>query len=99
MANEHLTKQAWRDADQASRCARGSRAHGGAGKFLTIAEIVEDTKKTIWRDLIIYGVERIKESGMTAREFYDQVVENSPDLVADGYEFKQGKTYLPPVCQ
>jgi hypothetical protein len=35
---------------------------------------------------------------MTPRDFYDQVVEQNPELVADGYEFKQGKTYLLPRC-
>ena len=42
---------------------------------------------------------KVNGSGMTARQFYDQVIEHNPDLVRDGYEFKEGKTYLLPACE
>lgn len=53
-------------------------------------------RSMVWEEIVF---ERIKDSGMTAREFYTQVVEYNPDLVADGFEFKRGKTYLLPECQ
>ena len=36
---------------------------------------------------------------MTPREFYDLVAEHNPELEADDYEFKEGKTYVLPECQ
>ena len=50
----------------------------------------------VW-DEIVRG--NVKRSGMTRDQFYDLVVEQNPQLVTDGYEFKKGKTYLLPKCQ
>jgi hypothetical protein len=38
-------------------------------------------------------------SGMTDRQFYDQVVERNPALQKDGYVFLEGKTYSLPQCE
>ena len=43
--------------------------------------------------------QQVKDTGMTAKQFYDLVVEHNPQLIGDDYEFKKGKTYNLPVCQ
>lgn len=53
-------------------------------------------RSMVWEDLV---KEQVRGSGMTNRQFYDQVVERNPHLAADGYEFKRGKTYLLPECE
>jgi hypothetical protein len=42
---------------------------------------------------------RVAGSGMTDRQFYDQVLERNPALKADGYVFLEGKTYYLPQCE
>jgi len=42
---------------------------------------------------------RIAGSGMTDRQFYDQVLEHNPELKSDGYVFLRGKTYELPQCE
>ncbi|HEX5836345.1 MAG TPA: hypothetical protein VFY26_00850 [Anaerolineales bacterium] len=41
----------------------------------------------------------VKDAGLTARKFYEQVVEHNPVLEADDYEFMSGQSYLLPQCQ
>jgi len=50
----------------------------------------------VWAEVVL---PRVNGSGMTARQFYNLVLEQNPDLVRDGYEFKAGKTYLRPECE
>jgi hypothetical protein len=50
----------------------------------------------VWEEVVM---EQVAVSEMTARQFYDEVLEHNPDLVRDGYEFKKGKTYLLPKCE
>jgi hypothetical protein len=59
-------------------------------------DLARKTRSTVWEEIVKFQVEG---SGMTHREFYDLVVEHNPELVADDYEFKRGKTYLLPECQ
>lgn len=54
------------------------------------------SRSWVWEEIVKFNVEG---SGMTHREFYDLVVEHNPELEADDYEFKAGKTYLLPECQ
>ena len=54
------------------------------------------TRSWVYEQLVS---DRVKGTGMTPREFYDQVVERNPVLEADDYEFKSGITYLLPQCQ
>ncbi len=42
---------------------------------------------------------QVAGSGMTDRQFYDQVLERNPALKADGYVFLEGKTYYLPQCE
>jgi hypothetical protein len=59
-------------------------------------DLARKDRSTVWEEIVKFQVEG---SGMTHREFYDLVVEHNPELVADDYEFKEGKTYLLPDCQ
>ena len=52
-------------------------------------------RSMVWNQIV---EQQVRGSGMTHREFFDQVVEQNPELVADDYEFKRGKTYLLPRC-
>jgi hypothetical protein len=54
------------------------------------------TRARVYEELVS---DRVKNTGMTPREFYDQVVEHNPVLEADDYEFKSGITYVLPQCQ
>jgi len=54
------------------------------------------TRSWVYEQLVS---DQVKGTGMTPREFYDQVVEHNPVLEADDYEFKSGITYLLPQCQ
>lgn len=54
------------------------------------------TRAMVWEQIV---AERMRGSDMTLRQFYDQVVEQNPDLAKDGFEFKRGKTYLLPKCE
>ena len=58
--------------------------------------LARKTRSRVWEQIVKFKVDG---SGMTPREFYDLVVEHNPELIADGYEFKEGKTYLLPECQ
>src|SRR5688572_18880190 len=58
--------------------------------------LARKTRSRVWEQIVKFQVEG---SGMTHREFYDLVAEHNPELVADDYEFKKGKTYLLPKCQ
>ena len=58
--------------------------------------LARKSRSTVWEEIVKFKVDG---SGMTPREFYDSVVEHNPELVADDYEFKKGKTYLLPECQ
>ena len=49
----------------------------------------------VWAEIVL---PQVNGSGMTSRQFYDQVLERNPELVRDGYEFKKGKTYWLPTC-
>lgn len=62
----------------------------------TSGDLGGKTRAMVWEEIV---ADRVRGSGMTPREFYDLVVERNPDLVADGYEFRRGKTYLLPECQ
>jgi hypothetical protein len=59
-------------------------------------DLARKTRARVYEELVS---DRVKNAGMTPREFYDQVVEHNPELEADDYEFKEGKTYLLPECQ
>ena len=59
-------------------------------------DLARKSRSRVWEDIVKFKVEG---SGMTPREFYDLVVEHNPELEADDYEFKEGKTYLLPECQ
>jgi hypothetical protein len=58
--------------------------------------LARKSRSRVWEEIVKFKVEG---SGMTPREFYDLVVEHNPELEADDYEFKEGKTYLLPECQ
>ena len=58
--------------------------------------LARKSRSRVWEEIVKFKVDG---SGMTPREFYDSVVEHNPELVADDYEFKKGKTYLLPECQ
>ena len=58
--------------------------------------LARKSRSWVWEEIVKFNVEG---SGMTHREFYDLVVEHNPELEADDYEFKEGKTYLLPECQ
>jgi len=53
-------------------------------------------RSMVWTELV---QEQVRGSGMTSSQFYEFVVDHNPQLVADGYEFKKGKTYYLPECQ
>ena len=59
-------------------------------------DLGKKSRSTVWERFVS---DEVKASGMTPREFYEQVAEHNPHLVEDGYEFKKGKTYLLPECQ
>ena len=58
--------------------------------------LARKSRSRVWDEIVRFNVEG---SGMTPRQFYDLVVEHNPELEADDYEFKEGKTYLLPECQ
>ncbi len=58
--------------------------------------LARKSRSKVWEEIVKFKVDG---SGMTPREFYDLVAEHNPELAADGYEFKKGKTYLLPECQ
>jgi hypothetical protein len=53
-------------------------------------------RSMVWLELVKV---QVNGSGMTGRQFYDQVVEKNPHMAADGYVFQEGKTYLLPQCK
>ena len=53
-------------------------------------------RSMVWEELV---EAQVAGSGMSARQFFDQVVEYNPVLATDGYVFIQGKTYLLPQCK
>lgn len=59
-------------------------------------DLGKKSRARVWEQKIS---DQVKTTGMTARQFYDQVVQHNPQLIQDDYEFKQGKTYVLPVCQ
>jgi hypothetical protein len=59
-------------------------------------ELAGKNRSMVWEEVVM---EQVAVSEMTARQFYDEVLEHNPDLVRDGYEFKKGKTYLLPKCE
>jgi hypothetical protein len=58
--------------------------------------LARKSRSRIWEEIVKF---RVEGSGMTPRKFYELVVEHNPELEADDYEFKEGKTYLLPECQ
>lgn len=58
--------------------------------------LARKSRSRVWEEIVKFKVDG---SGMTHREFYDLVVQHNPELIADDYEFKKGKTYLLPECQ
>ena len=58
--------------------------------------LARKSRSRVWEEIVKFNVEG---SGMTPREFYELVAEHNPELEADDYEFKAGKTYLLPECQ
>jgi hypothetical protein len=58
--------------------------------------LARKSRSRVWEEIVKFKVDG---SGMTHNEFYDLVAEHNPELVADDYEFKKGKTYLLPECQ
>jgi hypothetical protein len=59
-------------------------------------DLGKKTRAKVWEQIVS---NEVKDSGMTPRIFYEQVVEHNPQLAEDDYEFKKGKTYLLPECQ
>lgn len=53
-------------------------------------------RSMVW-EKIVY--QRVRESGMTAREFYNLVLIHNSSLAADGYVFKKDKIYFLPRCE
>jgi hypothetical protein len=62
----------------------------------TSEKLAAKNRSMVWEEIVM---DQVRGSGMTDRQFYDQVVERNPQLKADGYEFKKGKTYLLPECE
>jgi hypothetical protein len=62
----------------------------------TSEKLAGKNRSIVWVEVV---AAQVRGSGMTARQFYDQVLEHNPALVRDGYEFKKGKTYLLPKCE
>ena len=62
----------------------------------TSEKLAARNRSMVWEEIVM---DQVRGSGMTDRQFYDQVVERNPQLKADGYEFKKGKTYLLPECE
>jgi hypothetical protein len=62
----------------------------------TSGDLGGKSRATVWEEIV---ADQVRGSGMTPRDFYNLVVEHNPALIADGYEFKRGKTYLLPECQ
>ncbi len=60
------------------------------------SDLSNKNRSMVW-DEIVY--QRVRGSGMTARIFFDLVVDQNSSLAADGYVFKQGKIYLLPRCK
>ena len=58
--------------------------------------LARKSRSRVWEEIVKFKVDG---SGMTPREFYDLVAEHNPELEADDYEFKKGKTYVLPECQ
>ena len=58
--------------------------------------LANKNRAMVWEE-IIRG--RVAGSGMTDRQFYDQVLEHNPELKSDGYVFQEGKTYDLPQCE
>jgi hypothetical protein len=53
-------------------------------------------RSMIWDEIV---KAQVKGSDMTAKQFINLVVEQNPDLIKDGYAFKNGKKYKLPRCQ
>lgn len=79
---------------------RSVTATGSAGCEIVWAahagELVDQTRAMVWEAIV---ADRVAGSGMTARDFYDEVVERNPVLRDDGYVFVQGETYTLPQCR
>ena len=59
-------------------------------------EIAGMNRSMVWVQVVFF---QVRGSGMTARQFYGEVVAHNTQLASDGYEFKRGKTYLLPKCE
>jgi hypothetical protein len=62
----------------------------------TSEQLAAKNRSMVWEEIVM---DKVRGSGMTDRQFYDQVVEKNSILKMDGYEFKKGKSYLLPECQ
>jgi len=52
--------------------------------------LANKNRAMVWEETIH---RRVAGSGMTDRQFYDQVLEHNPELKSDGYVFQEVKTY------
>jgi hypothetical protein len=58
--------------------------------------LVGKNRSMVWAEIVLF---QVSGSGMSPRQFYDEVLTRNPQLASDGYEFKMGKTYLLPRCE
>jgi len=65
-------------------------------KYSDSSKLVNKNRSMVWDEIVSYLV---VGSGMTPREFFDEVVERNPSLAIDGYVFRSGKEYLLPICK
>lgn len=64
-------------------------------EYVQSSSLAGKNRADVWVEIVMAEVDG---SGMTFQEFSDLVVEQNPELAADGYEFKE-KTYILPKCK
>jgi hypothetical protein len=59
-------------------------------------DLAGKNRSMVWEEIVSF---QVKGSGMTAKQFYDQVLEKNPTLIEDDFVFSSDKSYYLPVCK
>jgi hypothetical protein len=65
-------------------------------EYINSEDLVNKNRSMVWEEIVKF---RVDGSGMSARQFFDMVVERNPSLVDDGYVFQSGRIYKLPNCK
>ena len=65
-------------------------------EYTNSEDLAHKNRSMVWDEIVKF---RVSNTGMTARQFFDVVVERNPSLVDDGYVFQHERLYILPICK